>query len=148
MKRIRVIFVALTLLLSINYVHAETLPVSIKSNNNFTQFQRIYATTTPRRWRDYQNNLYSNLQKLIIKDVGEFKKESDNLDLTQFKLGEVYFGCANVNVPKKVKVIVGSYATWIKVKDVPKRGLITQLKEDGYLWIVKHWNETKHLNYR
>ena len=156
MKRIGLFFVVFAILLSFNCAHAEMQPIPTTSFNtinhvttpNERQLQRKYAMTTPRRWRDYLKNLHSNLKKLIIGDVGEFKKESDDLDLTRFKHGEVYFGCLNVKIPKKVKFIVGSYATWIKVKDVPKRGLITQLKEDGYLWIVKHWNETKHRNYR
>ena len=80
-------------------------------------------------------------------DGVSIKKFSDDLDLTRFKPGEVYFGCSIMNVSEKVKVIVEPYVTWIKVKNTPKRRLITRVREDRYLWIVKHRNDSKHPEY-
>jgi hypothetical protein len=110
--------------------------------------ERANAATSPRRWRKYQmnraNNLKIHFSRLVIKDVGDFERTSDDLDLTHFKPEEVYFGCYNTHISKKVKVIVEPYITWVKVKDAPERGALTRLKEDGYLWFVKRWNDIKY----
>jgi len=168
LKRIGLIAFVFMMLPSAKYVYADTLPIPatpyniiqhVEALNNpqkqwilkrreERQLERAYAITSPRRWREYQIKEYTDpnhhFVRLYIKDVGEFKRASDDLDLTQFKRQEVYFGHHNVHIPKSVKVIVEPYITWIKVKDAPQRGTFTRLKEDGYLWLWKHWNDIRY----